>query len=282
MATAPPTDFITRNLADQRAEKQRDDERIAFLIALLLLHRRFDILIKSVYAEIQTNLTGLVDSEGKLTRLALFNHFVGQRMQFLAGALLQDADDGLRHAAIYGRDSAIRRYEKESGKQAEITDDESAFVALVVGLILQRGSHGYPLAASLADVATGVGLDIQAAARRASILGESATDAAKRIDEILLTGKNSFARRVESLADTEANGAYNEAVKQEAPKLGVLIGFRWVLSAAHKDQGGKEVCEQFAGKVYHADDEAIALYPPHKNCQCRLIPVYDPKEFANG
>jgi hypothetical protein len=242
------------------AEGREDDWRAKYLLGLVASEAAIVRMTGATSEEIGAALVWmLADGAVQMGEVQRFESRIRGPLAGLITTALGHGYEVMRRSAEYGASSMIA---------AGLDRKQVNAIALATSTeLVPTGAGGYPLADTVTKNVASIHADVLARVRRGAMAGEKDGGAIRDdVEAIVKRGADKIAGAVQ----TEANGAFNNAVKKAHPKTRAK-GLLWVLSAAHTKKLNC-ACERHNGKVFAVDAPEIAMFPPHPFCQCWLVP----------
>lgn len=239
------------------ARDRADDHREKYLIGLVASEAAIRKLTGATSDEIAAALLWiLADGKVLLSEIPRFSARIRGALGILTTQAVGRAYETLRRSAEHGASSLV-----QYGLGANAVRDIGLTVATEVA---KNGTGGIEIADTIVKHVTALQTDLVARLRRAAVAEESITQ------QLAKTFTDKTAVNIGAAIHTEANGAYNGAVKEAFRTINAR-GLLWVLSANHTKKLNC-ACERNHGKVFDVDAAEIRRFPPHFACQCWLVP----------
>lgn len=259
-----------------------DANRVEFLRFILRTEGEARQLALLAYAAIVSFLSSRAeDGLLSMSDLRQARLTVRGEMQLIGEKLSRSAMKRMSEAAEYGEKTMRDLLKEKVGavRYTKIVKDTQAINEIVARRANETGLVGEPLD----DIIRRRTLDAQAAItsaiNRGILSGKQASQINRDVRQAIMGEKiggkpppaAAWLSNVSRAIRTEFAWAYGAAQKEFARRTKEVSGFKWFLSAAHPRP---DICDEFAGRFFAADDKELDIFPPHPNCLCMLVPVF--------
>lgn len=241
------------------SEEHQRERRKEFIALLAALEIRIGHLVGRDYKAMLGALLHMASEDGKIDphKLVFAKSLIANQMAVLDTELSELILDKFDDAGMLGAKTVT-----ENLTQSQIKEVHNAVAAVIT-----LGALGVPIAAVLTTAVRQLSQNSEGALSRSALQGKSVKSASVEMEKAF--GK--LADKVADEANTQLNSAYVDSVRSVGDSLDVVVGYEWVLSAAHPHQ---DICDDMAGYYDKSDKTIDQCGSVHPSCLCRLIPVY--------